>query len=766
MSAEKERFPLVGQSVPDPDALEKATGILPFSDDILMPGMLHGRVLRSPHANARIRKVEVRKARALPGVHAVLTAENIPGVNLRGNFPGDRDDQPVLVKNHARAVGDAIALIAAETPEIAEKALSLIDVQYELLPPVEDPLASAKPGAPLIDDQGNITKQFGYTRGNIEEGFAKAAAIVDLIFRTQFAEHAYLEPESGAAWPEPGGVIHIRCGTQFIENYRFVARVLGLPHSKVRLETPSMGGGFGGKISTTVEPFLGLLAQATGRPVRLALTREESMISSTKRHPYILHYRIGADADGNLTALVAELTGDAGAYTNISAVICHYSLSLLAGPYRCPNVKVDSRMVITHNPITTAMRGVGCPQVTYGLEGAMDSLAQKLGMDPFELHRKNYVAKGGTLPTLQPLKNAVLLPETWKAAEQALDKVLAQNKEKYANLSPVLLRGRGHTSNMTGYGRRQGTISHASIAMQLDGTAVVTVGVPDLGSGQRAGARQVAAALLGLPAEKVTVQSGDSQTTPLVGMTAGSRQFMNTGNAVLQAVEPVVSALKKAAAEILETKAEDIVLAEGKAFVKNSPEPSVPHPQLIARVSAAGGTLTNLGTFIIEEQPYPGAETCHNAGWADYTFGSMAAEVAVNPETGEVQILGLGLSHDVGTAVNPQIILGQCHGGIVQGLGLALYEDCCVEKGKVEAHDFSTYLIPTSLDIPPMEIILLESGEGRGPFGARGIGEPPCNTTTAAIANAVSRAIGVRVTSLPITPEKVLRALKMGKWPS
>ena len=765
MSTEKTKFPLVGQSVPDPDALEKATGILRFSDDILMPGMLHGRVLRSPYANARIRGLDFQKAKKLPGVRALLTADDIPGVNLRGNFPGDRDDQPVLVKNHARAVGDAIALVAAETPEIAEKALSLIHVQYEPLPPVEDPLTSAKPGAPLIDEQGNITKQFGYTRGDIEEGFAKAAAVVDETFRTQFAEHAYLETESGAAWPESGGVIHIRCGTQFIENYRFVARVLGLPHNKVRLETPPLGGGFGGKISTTIEPFLALLAQATGSPVRLVLTREESMLSSTKRHPYILHYRIGADAEGNLTALSAELTGDAGAYTNISAVICHYSLSLLAGPYRCPNVKVDSRMVITHNPITTAMRGVGCPQVTYGLEGAMDSLAQKLGMDPFDLRQKNYVAKGGTLPTLQPIKNAVLLPETWKAAEQALDKALARNKEKYSKLSPTLLRGRGHTSNMTGYGRRHGTISHASIAMQLDGTAVVSVGVPDLGSGQRAGARQVAAAILGLPVDKVTVQSGDSQTTPLVGMTAGSRQFMNTGNAILQAAEPIVSALKRAAAEILEANSEDILLAEGKAFVKNSPEPSVAHPQLVARANSTGGTLTHLGTFILEEKPYPGAETCHDAGWADYTFGSMAAEVAVNPETGEVQILGLGLSHDVGTAVNPQIILGQCQGGIVQGLGLALYEDCYVKKGRVEAHDFSTYLIPTSLDIPPLEITLLESGEGQGPFGARGIGEPPCNTTTAAIANAVSRAIGVRVTSLPITPEKGLHALQKGKWP-
>jgi CO/xanthine dehydrogenase Mo-binding subunit len=762
---EKIKFPLVGESVPDPDALEKVTGVLLFSDDVLMPGMLHGRVLRSPYANARIGGVDVRKAKALPGVHAVLTAEDVPGVNLRGNFPGDRDDQPILVKGQARAVGDAIALIAAETPEIAEKGLSLIRIQYESLQPMEDPLTSAKPGAPLIDDQGNVTRQLGYSRGDLVEGFAKADAIVDLTFHTQFAEHAYMEPEAGIAWVEPGGVIHIRCGTQFIENYRFVARVLGLPHNKVRLETPPLGGGFGGKISTTIEPFLGLLAQATGCPVRMVLSREESMLSSTKRHPFLMHYKIGADAQGNLTALLAELTGDAGAYTNISAVICHYSLSLLAGPYRCPNVKVDSRMVITHNPITTAMRGVGCPQITFGLEGAIDVLAQKMGMDPFELRKKNYVSKGGTLPTLQPIKTAVFLSETWQAAEQALNKALSQNPDRLNNLNPKLLRGRGNTSNMTGYGRRHGTISHASIAMQLDGSAVVTVGVQDLGSGQRSGARQVAAALLGLPIDKVTIQSGDSQTTPLVGMTAGSRQFMNTGNAVMRAAEPIVQTLKEAAGEIMETSPDHIRLADGKAFVEGKPETNVSHAQLVARATAKGGTLTNLGTFIIEEKPYPGAETSHDAGWMDYTFGSMAAEVAVNPDTGEVTILGLGLSHDVGTVVNPQIVIGQCQGGIVQGIGLALYEDCYVKKGKVEAHDFATYLIPTAMDIPPMEIILLESGEGQGPFGARGIGEPPCNTTTSAIAIAVSHAIGVPVTSLPITPEKVLVALRTKKWP-
>jgi CO/xanthine dehydrogenase Mo-binding subunit len=762
MASDRTTAALVGRPIPQPDSAEKAFGTTRFSDDIAMPGMLWGVALRSPHANARIRRLDVSEARGLAGVHAVLTAADVPGVNLRGNFPGDRDDRPVLVADRARAVGDAIVLVAAESPEIADEALSRIRIDYELGTPVEDPLVSLRPDTPLIDERGNVTAHMGYVRGDLEEGFAKASVVVDETFRTQLVEHAYLETEAGVAWVDTGGVIHIRCGTQFIENYRFIARILGVPHNKIRVECPLLGGGFGGKITITIEHFLALLAQATGRPVRMALTREESMLSSTKRHPYVLRYRIGADAEGRLTALSAELIGDAGAYTDLSGVMCHYSLSLLAGPYRCANVKADSRMVLTHNPVTTAMRGVGCPQITFALESALDMLAQKLGMDPFELRKRNYLSKGEKLPTAQPLRNAVLLAETWKKAGEALDAALARPGRKVAG---SLRRGRGQTSNMTGYGRRTGTISHASIAMQMDGSAVLCFGAPDLGSGQRAGSHQVAATVLGLPMDRVTVQNSDSQTTPLVGMTAGSRQFMNSGNAVLRAAEPIVAALKEAAAGLLSARAEEIVLADGKAFVKGSPEPSIPHARLVAAAAAVGGTLTNLGTFRIEEKPYPGAESCHNAGWMDYTFGSMAAEVAVDAETGEVRILGLGLSHDVGTAVNPQIVTGQCEGGAVQGMGMTLSEDCRPRRGEVEAHDFSKYLIPTSMDIPPLEISLLESGEGEGPFGARGIGEPPCNTTPAAIACAVSAAIGVRVTSLPITPEKVLAALRTGKWP-
>jgi CO/xanthine dehydrogenase Mo-binding subunit len=661
-------------------------------------------------------------------------------------------------------VGEPIALVAADSMEIAEKGISAIKVKYEQHPPVEDPFESMKPGAPIIDDQGNVLLNMGYERGDVDSGFASAAAVVEETFQTQFAEHAYLEPESGVAWIDPGGVTHIRCGTQWIEHYRSIARMLDVPHNKVRIESPLVGGGFGGKIFPTIEHLLALLTNATGRPVNMTLTREESMLSSTKRHPFNLRYKLGADAEGRLTALLVDLVADAGAYSDCSGIIGWYSLALLAGPYRCGNVQVKSRFVLTNNPTCTAMRGVGCAQITFALEGAMEILAEKLGMDSFEFRKCNYLSKGESFPTGQPITNAVLLPETWKAADKALDRALAKDPMKISKLSSRLLRARGHTTNMTGYGRRHGHLSQAQVSMQFDGSAVVATGVADIGSGQRLGCHQVAAEILGLPMEKVTLYTSDSQMNPAAGMTAGSRTFLNAAGAVEKAAEPIARGLKEAAAKLMEARVEDVVLFDGKAFVKGSHEPSVPHAQLVAAAAANGVPLTSIGSLIIEEDPYPGEESANNTGWLDYTFGGMAAEVAVDPQTGEVNLLGLGISHDVGTAVNPQVVIGQIEGGVIQGMGLALLEDCCVESGRAEAHDFATYLIPTSLDVPPLQVALLESGEGEGPFGARGIGEPPHNITPAAIADAVSRAIGIRVTSLPITPEKVLMALRTGVW--
>ncbi|MEE9240275.1 MAG: xanthine dehydrogenase family protein molybdopterin-binding subunit [bacterium] len=752
---------LIGKSVGRTDEIEKVAGATLFSDDFLVRDALWGGVLRSPVANARIRRLDIREAKRIPGVLTVLTANDIPGVNLRGNLLGARDDQPVLAEGHVRGVGDPVALVAAESRDLVLEALNRIRVEYEQLPLIEDPVAAAETGSPQVDERGNMVGHYGFERGDIEAGFRGAAEVVEQTYRTQCVDHAYLETESGMAWIDPGGVVHIRCGTQMIENFRFVARILGVPHNQVRIECPYVGGGFGGKIMLTIEPFLGLLTKATGRLVRMALMREESILSSTKRHPYTMRYKVGADAEGRLTALVADVIGDAGSYTDLSAVLCKYSMVQASGPYRCPNVKVDMRMILTHNPTGTAMRGVGSPQITFAIESVMDTLAEKLGMDPVEFRQRNYLSKGESLTTGQPLKHAVRLAETVERAREALDGALSENgREGTRNR----LRARGFASNMTGYGR-YGTVADAYVGLQLDGSAVVAAGAPDIGTGQGGGFQQVAAATLGLPLERVTVHLSDSQTTPLVGMTAGSRQFLNTGSAIRRAAEPIVNALKEQAGKLLEARQEDIVLAEGKASVRGAPERSVTHAQLAAACTAAGVSLASIGTLKIAFEPYPGSDTAHEAGWVDYVFGAATADVSVDPDTGEVTLHGLGVSHDVGTAVNPQTVIGQFEGGSSYGMGFALFEDCWVKKGRAEAHDFAQYLLSTPMDAPAIGTAIVESGEGAGPSGARGIGEAPNNASPAAIANAVSRAIGVRVTSLPITPEKVLFALRSGKWP-
>lgn len=752
---------LIGQSTHRADAVEKAAGATAFSDDINMPGALWGGVLRSPVARARIKTLDTAPARRLAGVHAVLTAEDIPGANLRGNLLGARDDQPVLATGEVRAAGDPVALIAAESREALERALSLIRLELEPLPRIHDPVEALREAALQVDERGNLVGHYGYARGDIDAAFRSAAATVEGTFQTQCVEHAYMETESGLAWADAAGVVHIRCGTQMIENFRFIARILGLPHNRVRVECPYVGGGFGGKIMMTVEPFLALLAQATGRPVRMSLSREESIVSSTKRHPYTMRYRAAADAEGRLVAWAADIIGDAGAYTELSTVLCKYSMVQASGPYRCPNTKIDMRMVLTHNPASTAMRGVGSPQITFAIEGVMDELAEKLGMDPLAFRKKNYLSKGESLATGQPLRRAVRLAESADRALEILDNQMAS--VSLENGAGKRL-GRGLASNMTGYGRH-GQVAEAFVALQLDGSAVVSAGAPDLGSGQEAGFRQVAAQALGLPVEKVTMHLADSQTTPLVGMTAGSRQFLNTGSAVELAARPIAEALKTQAAKLLEAPVEEVELSNGAAFVRSAPEKKIPHAQLAAACTAAGVSLSNMGKLVIAPEPYPGSDTAHEAGWLDYVFGAAAAGVAVDPETGEVELLGLGICHDVGTAVNPQTVTGQFEGGAMFGAGLALTEDCFVQDGRAEAHDFHDYLIATSMDAPPIATHIIESGEGAGPQGARGVGEPPNNTPAGAIANAVSNAIGVRVTSLPITPDKIVHALRHGEWP-
>src|SRR5438067_721658 len=600
---------VIGTSPPRADAWEKVRGRPIYAGDLALAGMLHGRIVRSPYASARILRLDTRAARALHGVAAVLTARDVPRNGQRMELPGRMAEatagavlatQPVLAGDRARFQGEPVVAIAASTPEIAAAAADLVEVEYAELPGVYDPLVALAPDAPRVHDSGNLLRSWHLRAGDITQGFARADVVVEHTYRTPFVDHVYLETESGIGWIDGEGVLVLRVSTQVLEHYRDVAEVLQLPHGRVRLEGAYLGGGFGGKEDVTVECLLGLLVWKTGRPVQLVFSREESFIGHGKRHPYVMRYRTGATRDGTLVALDAELISDSGAYAALSPWVLLYSLVTSTGPYRIPNVKVDATTVYTNNPVASAYRCFGSIQTCLAYEGQMDALAEALHMDPLALREKNFLRKGDALATGQALETEPMLAETMRRA-------WAGRGERRPARAPARIGG-ADAASFTPYGRVCWARASASawVGMELDGTAVVRCAAPDVGGGQTASLCSITAEVLGLPVEHVVAVGRDSHFTPRAGTTTATRQLIN-------------------------------------------------------RQSAEG----------------------------------------------------------------------QIEGGAVQGLGHALMEEVALEEGINRNPHLLDYRIPTTLDSPPVETILLESGNGLGPFGAKGIGEPAMTPTPA-----------------------------------
>jgi len=751
---------VVGKPLRRVDALGKSVGATVYADDFSLPGMLYAKVFRSTVPSARIKRLDVSKARALPGVACVITHAELPQAVLVTDIPGQTgqkrragSDAHVLAKDVVRFVGDPIALVAAETLEIAEKALKLIEVEYEPLPAVFDPLEAMKPGAPIVTPPDNIVSKYKVRRGNVQAGFEAADLIVENTFTVQFVDHAYLEPESGVAWVDDRGVVNIRVCTQVVEHFRSIALALGLPHNKVHIQGTMIGGGFGGKEDITVEIFIGLLALATRRPVKLTYTREESIMAHAKRHPYIITHRTGVTRDGRITAAEIKLVADSGAYVYLSPYVLLYSVGVATGPYRVDNLSVDAYAVATNQVFTSAFRGFGAPQAIFAAECQMDDIAQKLGMDPFEFRCRNYL-KTGDWGVNQQIKTAAWLEETASRALEALG-------EKTPDHGHIKV-GQGFASYMQSYGRMMylHDTSQAWVGLELDGTVVIRSGIPDLGGGQVSAVCQIASELLGVPLDKVQIYHTDSALTPLAGTTTATRQLYMSGNAVYQAASNLRKVLLDRASKDLEEDPANLDMADSKVFVKTNPEHFIPLPELLAKCASEGIHLSNLAIFRAPFTSPIDPENVQGDIWPDFTFGAMAVEVAVDTETGEVTILKCVACHDVGRAVNPAAVKGQIEGGAAQGIGYALMEDCIVKEGRIQTPTLSEYLIPTAVDVPKMKVIILESGTGVGPFGAKGVGEPSLTPAAPAVANAVSNAIGVRMKSLPITPEKVLAALE------
>ncbi len=755
----------VGRPLRRVDALGKAVGATIYAGDFTMPNMLHGKVFRSSEPSACIKQLDVNKARALPGVACVLTADDLPDGKLITDMPGQTgqerrkgSDAPVLAARRVRFVGEPIALVAAETLAIAQQALELIKIEYEPLPGVFDPLEAMKPGAPVIHVPDNIVSSWKIRKGNTEAGLAAADLIVQNTFRVPFLDHAYIEPEAGVAWVDDQDVINIRVCTQVVEHFRSIAQAVGVPHNKVHVRGTMIGGGFGGKEDITVEIFLALLTKETRRPVRLAYTREESILAHSKRHPFIITHRTGVKKNGRITGAEIKMISDSGAYPYLSPYVLLYATVTSCGPYRIENLKVDSVSVATNNPFTSAFRGFGGAQAAVAYEQQMDEMAKALAMDPLEFRKINYLKTGDSNAIGQEIKSAVWLEEEAMQALAALG-------EKETISDDAIKVGQGFATTMQSYGRIMWfhDTSRSWVGIEQDGTVVVRCGAPDLGAGQANSLCQIAAEVLGVSLTDVTFYNSDSAVTPLAGTTTATRQLYMSGNATLKAARMVREVLLDHAAEHFKKEPSNLDLADNKVFIKSDPEQWLSLADLSKMCAADGLKLQHLALFRAPFTDKLNPENLQGDVFPDFTFSAHAIEVAVDTKTGEITVLKSVGCHDVGRAINPIAVEGQIQGGSAQGIGYALMEEVQVKDGVTRTPSLSEYLIPTAKDLPTTKAIILESGTGVGPFGAKGIGEPALTPAAPAVANAVANAIGVRIHDLPLTPQRVLAAVDRAK---
>lgn len=752
----------LGRSLVGHDFVDKVRGTLAYADDWSLPGMLSGWVVRAQQPAGRITSLNVAAARSAPGVVAVLTADDVPANEVVEEVTGlgvAMITTPVLARDRVRYAGEPVALVAADTPAQAEAAAELVEIDIAETPAVFDAAAALAPGAPLVHGalpgtgeggaESNQLIEWHFERGDVERALAEADVVVEGEYRTHRVDHAYLEPEAGIGWVEGDGTVTLRVSTQVIEHAREIAAILRLPQSKVRVIGTYLGGGFGGKEDMTVEPFLALLVWATGKAVRMVWSRQDSLLARVKRHPIVMRHRTGARRDGSLVAQDVELIGDAGAYPHLSPRVMFAAGVTAAGPYRCPNVRVHSRAVFTNNVPTSAFRGFGAMQVVFGYESQMDRLARALDLSPEEIRLRNYVRKGDQLPTGETLDTAVALPETTRVALERLGPARAPSGDH-------VRVGRGFASNMQPYGRAVFFADKASCWMTVepDGSLLVRAGVPDLGGGQAASLCQIAGEVLGVDMDRIAVQIADTQLTPLTGGTFATRQLYMSGNAALKTALELRDKLAAVAAEILHAPAGDLEFTSGRV---RGGERSVSLADVVAACRQRAVDPSHLGVFHAEGGKFD-PETGTGRTFPDFTFGTHACEVGVDTRTGHVRVLAYAACHDVGRAINPLRLEGQIQGGAVQGIGYALTEEIAVTDGTSQSMLFADYLIPAATDVPDIDVTYLESGEGKGPFNARGIGEPPIAPPAAALASAIEDAIGVRLYELPFTPDRILAA--------
>lgn len=753
------KLEVVGQVMARPDGADKVTGKALFADDYDFPGMLHGAVLRSEIPHAILRKLNVDPARRSPGVMAVLTAADVPGEANHGLVVAD---WPVLVGlgGRVRYVGDAIALVAAETRAQARAALAAIEAEYEELLPITDPVQARHPEATALHESGNLLKHIKVRKGDLEAGFAESDLILDETFHTAITEHAYLEPECSIARPTEDGRMEVYVGSQIpYSDRKQVAASLGWGVDKVHVIGTLVGGGFGGKEDIAGQIHAALLARATGRPVKVLFDRRESMLVHPKRHATQIRVRLGARRDGKLLAAQTELYGDTGAYASLGDKVMTRATTHSAGPYLVPHVRADCYAMYTNNPPAGAFRGFGVTQSCFAIESAMEMLSERLGIDPVELRRLNALRVGDQTNTGQPLHESVGLIECIDRVEaemRRLEPGANPFKAQTPSSAPDMRRAWGFSVGYknTGLGGGAPDKSEAEVELHSDGTAEVRSSAAEIGQGLVAVLQMIAAQELSLPPDKVRVVLMDTDLTPDGGPTTASRQTYVTGNAVRLAAGVLRQAALATLAERFDMPPEQIRFVEGLAQVNGH---RVPLGQVVEWMKAEGREpRARYEYWAPATQALGTGGAMHFA----FSFAAQAAQVEVDLETGEVRVLRVIAANDVGRSINPLGLLGQVEGGVMMGLGNALTEEYIVEDGRVITDGLARYRMPAIHHTPQITSIVVEDPTLDGPYGAKGVGEIASIPTTPAITNAIYHACGIWVRRLPVDQDWLTREMR------
>jgi carbon-monoxide dehydrogenase large subunit len=755
-------FTTVGRPIPKLDAIDKVTGRQRYPLDVVLPGMLWAKVLRSPYPHARIRALDVSAAEAMAEVAAVLTWRDLPRKRV-GNVIKDHE---VLASDTVRYAGEPVAAVAATSEAAAEAACRAIEVDYEELPAVFEPEEAMAPGAPLVHEnlgayeirgvttsatipfirpQGgtNICHHFKLRHGDVEAGFRASARVFEDDFSFQMIHHAPLEPHSSLAQLTSSGEITVWSSVQNVHRIRqWLAEYFDVPQSKVRVIALKLGGGFGGKITLTLEPIVIGLARKTGRPVKSVMTRAETFVATGGRRPGRMSIKTGVDLEGRILAREIRILWNGGAVSESGPISASLTALIAAGPYRIPNVRVDSYLVYTHRVGPRAFRGLGAPQVFWATESHMDIVARGIGLDPLEFRLRNALEDGDTAPWGEKLHGVMLKECLQRAATEIGWFDPRQTGE-----------GRGLASIWKW--TVPGTLSQALVKVHEDGTVAVMTGIADLGTGSSTVMAQIAAQELGVDVEQVSVVVGDTELSPYDYGSTSSRSTVHAGNAVREAAQAARRQIVEQAAGALGVPPESLDLRKGQVWRADRPDEGVPVAQFVKGYVLGFGSFQGGGQGVFDPETGASPRAAH-----EWKYGATGAVVSVDRDTGTVRVRRLASVHDIGFAVNPLNVETQIEGSVVMGLGATLLEEVVFDGGRIVNPNFMEYLLPTATDIPGEILpVVIESRKGEGPYGAKGIGEPPVVGVSPAIGNAVEDAIGVRIRDLPITPERVVRAL-------